>query len=324
MEVLPKMEESLKSNRRRRYERQAAPVPMAALLTPTKVAMLTFIASCRILSLPQLAALTGISLKSARGNVRKLFDGDLVDVVPVGRAALAPANLPNDASLLHGSAPNLYVLTKEGHRALVEAGILAQQDFKKSGASYGPRNALFLAHEVAVNDVRVWLERAVQNGEALTVERWQGGNDATIPLGNALPERREIKPDALFVLNLGADTSGEDGILVSFVETDRGTERGNSRWGEKVAAYAALFLSGQLSEIIGYESARVLIVTPNRARTLYLQQFLQKAMEGHKLITSFWLSEQESLALPFYAPVWVRADQEERRPLIPEGVFRTD
>ena len=113
--------------------------------------------------------------------MRALFDAGLVDVLAVSRAALAPPGTPNDASLLYGSAPNVYALTARGLEALHRAGLADVPDEGRKRPAYGPRNSLFLAHELAVRDVRVWLELAVrENGYEL--ERWQDGEAAAIGL----------------------------------------------------------------------------------------------------------------------------------------------
>jgi len=98
--------------RRRRYARSAPPAACLSL-TPTRVEILHSLAELRFLSLPQIARLCypsgrwDLSQKNARRHMRALFDGGLVDVLPVSRAALAPPDAPNDVSLLYGSAPNV-------------------------------------------------------------------------------------------------------------------------------------------------------------------------------------------------------------------------
>ena len=155
--------------RRKRYERAPAPARLPAL-TPVKVQMLRYLAEMRFLSLPQLAQLCcpakrenrereDLSRKSARKHLRALFDAGLVSVLPVSRLALAPPDAVNDASLLYGSAPNVYAPTTDALQLLLRAGLIEREWAKRPPVVYGPKNSLFLAHELQVRDVRVWLER---------------------------------------------------------------------------------------------------------------------------------------------------------------------
>jgi DNA-binding transcriptional ArsR family regulator len=136
-------------------------------LTPVRVEILRFLAELRFLSLPQIAKLCcpsgrkDLSEKSARRHMRALFDAGLVDVLPVSRAALAPPGTPNDASLLYGSAPNVYAVAARGLEVLQRMGLLDRQDAGRKKPAYGPKNSLFLAHErLAGANRKGWRARA--------------------------------------------------------------------------------------------------------------------------------------------------------------------
>lgn len=306
--------------RRRRYQR--APTALALVtLTPAKVQMLRFLAECRFLSLPQLARLVcpseriDLSEKSARRHMRGLFDAGLVDVLPVSRLALAAPDAPNDATLLYGSAPNVYVPTARGLALLAEAGIMDKGMLKRPSPSYGPRNSLFLAHELAVRDVRVWLEGAAQaSGGEQGVLEWKDGEDAAIDLNDG----RRVRPDAWFVYQVKEPVRDRDKpvVLVGLVEVDRGTERGDRRWGEKIEAYAALFASGRLPQVTGYVNARVLVFTPDARRRDQLAKFI--AENGGPSTSRFWLAEQAATKKPDMAQsVWRQAGSDALGSLLP-------
>ena len=288
--------------RRRRYARS----PMGAAcvsLTPPRVEILRYLAELRFLSLPQIARLCcpggrrELSEKNARRHMRALFDGGLVDVLAVARAALAPPGAPNDASLLYGSAPNVYTPTALGVEALSRAGLADWPEAGQKKPAYGPKNSLFLAHELGVRDVRVWLELAARDGGYI-VENWQNGEAAAIALER---ERTPfaVRPDAWFVLRLGK------AVLVGLVEVDRGTERGDRRWREKLDAYGALFSSGLLPTVTGYVNARILVVTPDAGRRDWLAGFISEA--GEDLVSRYWIAERARLDEPSLAnAVWQR------------------
>ena len=280
------------TTRRRRYERSPSQERLIGL-TPTKVQMLHFLAELRFLSLPQLAKLCcpsdrqDLSEKSARRHMRDLFDAGLVNVLPVSRAALAPPGIPNDASLLYGSAPNVYAPTAQGLKLLREAGVIGEELLKRLAPAYGPKNSLFLAHELAVRDVRVWLERCAREG-GHAVEEWRDGEEASFDLRRDHPPLW-VRPDAWFAYRLGM------AVLVGLVEVDRGTERGGKHWGKKLHDYTALFAGGQLPTMTGYRNARLLIIAPNDRRRDHLQEVVEQHAVIH-VLSRVWLTTKATLS----------------------------
>jgi len=183
--------------RRRRYTRTPLAGPL--ILTAEHIAILRFLADCRFLSLPQVARILGIAEKNARRRLRVLFDASLVDVIPVSRVALAAADAPNDTSLLFGSAPNIYSLTTGGHKAIVHEE-LARENAGRKSVSYGPKNGFFLAHELGVRDVRVWLEVLRRTaGPGPHINRWEIGQEAWLNIGDPA-KNTTVRPDAWFTL----------------------------------------------------------------------------------------------------------------------------
>ena len=301
------------TSRRLRYARSAAAVCVS--LTPARIEILRYLAELRFLSLPQIARLCypsprqDLSEKVARRHMRALFDGGLVDVLAVSRAALAPPGAPNDASLLYGSAPNVYAPTVRGLEALHRAGLADRPDAGRKKPAYGPRNSLFLAHELAVRDVRVWLELMVrENGYRL--EQWQDGEGAAIGL-----DRKQapfaVRPDAWFVLRL------ERPVLVGLVEVDRGTERGDRRWREKLEAYGALFAGGRLPAVTGYVNARVLVIAPDARRRDHLQALVEEHAPA-LLASRIWLGSHPELDdSSLLSPTWQRPHCQTLQSLVP-------
>ncbi len=300
------MEVSHKSReRKRRYIRR--PMDSVLSITPIRLKLLTYVADYGIVSLPQLARLACPSEKSARRHMRELFDGGLVSIVPVPRAALPDDHAENDASLLFGSAPNIYTLTRNGLRVLREGGFDQES---RLITDYGPRNSLFLAHELAIRDVRVWLEVCARERNGDQVERWNESAAAVIEIGGS-HRKVVVRPDAWFVYSLGQQ------VLVGLVEVDRGTERGALRWGEKLRAYETLFRPGAVKAATGYANARILVVCPNARRVEWLAQFI-RSHGSPALHDRFWLAEQTMLRnLSLTAPAWRRIGDTNRQALIP-------
>jgi len=303
--------------RRKRYERSPSQEKIIAL-TPTKVQMLRFLAELRFLSLPQLAKLCcpserqDLSEKSARRHMREMFDAGLVNVLPVSRAALAPPGAPNDASLLHGSAPNVYAPTAQGLKLLREAGFIGEELLKRPAPAYGPRNSLFLAHELAVRDVRVWLETVARMNSAYHLIRWRDGPDATISVEHSALGK--IRPDAWFVYQLQLEP--RQAVVVGLAEIDRATERGTTIWCDKVGTYIALFDSGRLRDATGYQNARVLVICPDGQRCDLLAGIIQDHAGIHA--KQFWLAEMDLLfSSDLTCPIWRCPGSSGRRSFVP-------
>ena len=204
-------------NRCKRFERAAPEHP----LTPVKLALLSHLAECSFLTVPQLAGLAGSTPKALRGHMRHLFDMGLVERVGVPRVALAEIDAHSRHTLLFGSAPIIYHLSRAGARTLVEAG-MADPEEVKDVPSYGTHNSLFLAHETQVRDMRVWLEVAVRAHGLPGIQSWVDGARTTIG---------RVRPDAWFTFPLKGAT------LMGLLEIDRGTERRPATWIEKFAQY---------------------------------------------------------------------------------------
>ena len=290
--------------RQSRYARQ--PDKKSMSLTLLKRIYLLHVANFGVVSLPQLALMTDHSLKSTARHMRDLFDMGFVDVVAIPRAALAESQESNDAGLLFGSAPNIYTLTRMGAKVLVQTGeLVALPPVLK----YGPKNHLFLAHELGIRDVRVWLTRMARSLEGHRIERWRDGVEAHIDLERTHTPR-VARPDAWFVYGFGKR------VLLGLVELDRGTERGGTRWLEKLAAYGTLFQTGKLKEATGYSRARILVVVPNAARRDALANLIHN-VSSSGLAERFWLAERSCLEQPeMTQAIWRIPGDAQLRPLL--------
>ncbi len=303
--------------RKLRYTRSPQAGPL--ILTAEQMAILRFLAECRFLSLPQVARMLGITEKSARRRLRVLFDASLVDVIPVSRVALASADTPNDTSLLFGSAPNIYSLTASGSKAVIREG-LGRETAGRKPLSYGPKNGLFLAHELAVRDVRVWLEVLRRKaGPGPQIGRWEVGQEAWIGIGD--PARNTtVRPDAWFAYELNG--GARPLVLVGLAEIDRGTERGDRHWWAKLTGYRQLFDEQEaLKAATGYVNARVLIFTPNVQRrdrlAATLVELVQQANMPYESLSHFWLAEHAVLnGEDLTAAVWRRPGVSALLPLV--------
>jgi Replication-relaxation len=282
--------------RRGRYVREKSPVGM---FQPTgrQWRLLRWIAAYRILSVPQLALLAGRVPHTVLQQLRGLFDAGLIEVVPANRSALSGPEEPDDASLLFGSAPNIYVPTRRGLTLLLDRGLIREEEAQRPGYTFGPRSSLALPHTLFIRDVRIWLERTKANyGGEHEVLRWHDGGDAKLDL-----KRTEtpllVVPDAWFIYQLRGGESPR--VLVGLVECDRGTERGLLRWHEKLTSYRLLLNGPRLKEITKYGKARVLVLTLDSGRrdqlVTVIEEFDQTRNLSGSLAQRFWLADKTAL-----------------------------
>lgn len=262
---------------RKLFERSAPDHP----LTSMKVELLLFVAECRVLTVPQLAGLSGRSESAVRRHMCDLYHLELVERAGVNRSSLAKPGTPNTENLLWGRAPTIYTLTRRGGETLIKARLL---DRIPDIPDYGPLNSEFLAHETEVRDVRVWLEKCKRKGQGFVAE-WRDWTDAHI--GTA-------RPDAWFVHQL------ETASLVGLVETDRKTERKPSEWQKKVADYGKLFEGDAIKEATGKKHARVIVIAPDGARREKIASVVQGPWAG-----KFYIAEAGALGrADLESPIW--------------------
>lgn len=271
-------------------------------LTPKKLDVLRWIGECGILIPPQIQGLTGMSAKAVQNHLLDLYHLGLVERTGVPRAAFSDFGDPGDPGLLFGRAPTLYTLTNEGGRTLLVHQRIESHQLREP-PQYGPNNALFLAHEVQVRDVRVWLERCRRAYRHPGVTLWRDGSAAA--LGRA-------HPDALFVYRL------REATLVGMVEVDRRTEKSPHWWEGKFARYAALFASDVILKATGHHRARVIVVTPDAKRRDGITRILNGLLERSAVPPKrFWITAKSTLDHTDFSAVWRVAGSEGLQALLP-------
>jgi len=254
-------------------------------LTPRKVAALRVVAELGLATVPQVCGFLASSERAVRAHLLDLYHMGLADRIGVPRAALAGEGA-TDASLLFGRAPVIYALTRPGARLL---------DVPYRPMPYGPRNSLFVAHEVFVRDGRVFLEViARRHGHAVAL--WRTG----VEVGPA-------RPDAAFVYEMAGAR------IVGLLEADRGTEN-SKRWIDKHARYVRAFGGTALRDALGHSRARVVVVAPDARR----RDAIAGILAGRGLEDRFWIAERSALGRADLAEAaWRVPGRAELQPLVP-------
>ena len=282
--------------------RQSVPSAPEHPLTPLKVAHLRWIVEYGFLTVPQLAGLMDASLDTTRKHLRDLWDHGLVRRMAVPAAVLADLSAPNVSALAYGSAPFVYSLSPEGAKLLVGLELVAKEAVRDL-PQYGPKNWLFLAHELGVRDVRVWLERCRRTHRHQGVTLWRHGQGAIVG---------RTRPDAFLVYALGSRK------LAALVEVDRGTERGEKWWADKLARFGEILTGGMFHELTGLKQGRVLVIAPSEARRDAICLLLRSLMERSVVLErAFWIADKSVLeGGDLRARVWVRPDAPGLHPLV--------
>ena len=236
------------ATRRRRYERSGNPKHG---MTPKKARLLLYVAECGMLTTKQVARIAGMSVDATYKHLSDLFEMEMLDRIAVPYANVAPPG-KDGPNLAFGPGENINAATKQGLQYLHRAELISDELAARKLPDYGPKNALFLAHELLVRDVRVWLELCIR-AHGGDVEKWVDGPEAYLP---------PARPDAWFLYRL----PNSERTLVGLVEADRGTERGN-QWERKAHEYDRMLKSDALANATGgRRRGRLVVVVQTEAR----------------------------------------------------------
>lgn len=291
------------ASRRRRFERGEPEHPMGPLDTRAVLE----VAKMGMATVPQVAGLLGWTERAASNHLRNAYDHGYLERYGVTRPQIAAAG---GSELLFGSAPIVYALAREGLRAVTQAQLLAAAEV--ADVPQVSTKSLFVAHELMVRDVRVWLARVQRAYPAHRgLREWVHGPRGAIDLGRS-EYPRQCRPDARLTYGLHEKT------LAAFVEADRGTETSPARWEEKVAQYVPVLSTGLVAQVTGQELARVLVFCLDAARREWIAATLSRSLP-RELRDRFWLCEASAMGTTdLAAPAWRVPGVPNLMPLVPE------
>jgi hypothetical protein len=217
------------------------------VLTDRDMALVAAVADYRLLSRSQIQRLLGFGA-TTRVNFRlqKLFHNGY----------LRRHYLP----MLKGSSQAIYILDAAGVPVAAERLGKDVKDFWRPKMALHP---FFLAHQLAVNDVRIAFELAARTHDDHQLLQWlpeQECYDRFFFAGHW----RSLTPDAFLRYRVGRQ------VLSAFVEVDRGTMP-NRRFREKVERYFAYDVSGRYAERYKGQRFRVFVVSITRERLANLK-----------------------------------------------------
>lgn len=267
-----------------KFRRIANAVPH--VLTDRDMAIVAAVADYRLLSRSQIQRLLGFGA-TTRVNFRlqKLFHNGY----------LRRYYLPT----LKGSSQAIYTLDTAG------VPVAAERLGKNTKSFWKPKalHPFFLAHQLAVNDVRIAFELAARAHEDHQLLQWLPEEECYDRFFFA-GHWRSLTPDAFLRYRVGRQ------VLSAFVEVDRGTMP-NRRFKEKVERYFAYDVSGRYASRYKGQRFRVLVIAQSQARLENLKTTAAQVAQRYCWFTG--VSEVRENA-PLMA-IWQTIGRERKSPL---------
>ncbi len=256
------------------------------VLTDRDMAVVAAVADYRLLSRSQIQRLLGFgTVTRANFRLQKLFH----------QGYLARHYLPT----LKGSSQAIYTLDRLG------LPVAAERLGKDTKDLWRPKalHPFFLAHQLAVGEVRIAFELAARTHDDHQLLQWLPEEEAYDRFFFA-GHWRSLTPDAFLRYRVGKQ------VLSAFVEVDRGTMP-NRRFKEKVERYFAYDVSGRYADRYRGQRFRVLVVAPSQVRQANLMSTAAKvAQRYHWFARASELREKGPLA-----SIWEVVARAERGPL---------
>jgi len=180
-----------------------------------------------------------------------------------------------------------------------------------------------LEHDVAVNDFRLSVERAVQKWPSLTLEQWlpEGeflANMDTITVSRGGRRRRKgVRPDGLFVLVDHMRQIRNSPAKARFLlELDNSTHPLNRFGRDKALPGWAYIRSHAYRRRFGFNSGRWLVVCKSKARLANLKERTEKVLGKQASVFLFTTLDQTEPGHVLNEAIWLRAGSSEPLPLV--------
>ena len=185
-----------------------------------------------------------------------------------------------------------------------------------------------LAHDLAVVDFRMMIEKAVSKTPSLSLETW-------FPEGEFLSNmdvvdftytdrdmktkrgRKGVRPDGYFILvDHHRQTKGAPSRARFLLELDNATHP-QVRFGrDKVAAGLAYIRSSEYKARFGYNSGRWLVVCPGEKRLKNMKRQAEQVVGSGAAAFYFTTFDQVKPNTVFTHPIWYRGGTEQSQPLL--------
>lgn len=155
----------------------------------------------------------------------------------------------------------------------------------------------YVQHQLTVNAVYCALARRPIPVPGVAFIRW-------------LPFYEPVAPNLRLIPDGYAELAAPTGKVCAFVEVDLGHES-LSVWKEKARQYLQLALTGEFERRFREQRFRVLVLVSSERRLKSIRKAVAAVTE--KL---FWFATLEAAGKNFFAPVWLRPQGDQPKPLI--------
>jgi hypothetical protein len=175
-----------------------------------------------------------------------------------------------------------------------------------------------IAHDVAVNDFRMSVEKSVNNRPSIKMEKWIAEGEFltdtdTVKFtyinrnGKSINKKRGIRPDGFFIiLDYLRPIKGSPARARYLLELDNSTHPLDRFGKEKAIAGLAYIRSQAYKNRFNFNSGRWLIVCVSPQRMINLKKQTEKVLNNDAKYFLFTTLDQATPEKIFSAPIWIR------------------
>ena len=248
-------------NRRRRFRRGGSEDKLPFRLQERDRDILQLAYGYRLLTSQHFQLLIEGSKQKLLRRLQKLFKHHYLDRIQ------RPGNLPMVYGLANGGADELARL------GLIERGKIDWADKNRHLAEH------FVAHTLMVSDIRCLITVALRAVPDITLQSWINEGELKHDVLLEGSQKRKIVahiiPDGSFILEKPRPGGGKPLQAHFFLEADRGTEAGSSKFREKVEAYWVFGQEGDYEQTYHRKSFVILVVCRGEKRRDNLRRITQ-------------------------------------------------
>ena len=211
---------------------------------------------------------------------------------------------------IKGRPRAFYTLSPKGYSYLEDPSLPTPPRFKDIDEPY--RNALFLLHTEAANDLVILAHNLPREDKRFTVTR-------SMSEAQLKKRRVRVKPDGWIELTA-------TGTIAIAFEMDRGTE-GRSDWEKKILAYAS-YIEGEYQQDFATQKLTIAIIATTQRRLVDLIRWTGEILIDNAVThLSPWLyfahfnPVEITPTQAFLWPIWVTVDDPTPQPLLPKGIL---
>lgn len=294
------------SNRRPRYRRGGPGDTLPFRLQARDREIIKLVHDFRLATSRHIQLLIPGSMKKLLYRLQKLYKHQYIDRIR-----------------LSNNLPMVYALDNRGADELARMGLM-----ERTRINWHAKNRdlaeHFVEHTLMISDVRCLLTAALRDVPEISLHSWVGEGELRHDVVIEGPQQRSIVapiiPDGSFILERPRPGGGKPLQAHCFVEADRSTMSGRTRFFTKLKAYWTFWREGTYKETYNRSVFRVLTVTKSPERRDNLRGVAQRVSDTQDpMLGMFWFAAlSDSLDNPsaILAPIWRSGGDEQQHSLL--------